>query len=594
MIGLLWAGVVSAGSVQGTITDADGGPLESAVVVVYDQRFGYAYVETNDDGAYVIEGLPANPYRVRVLSAYEDNAVEAWLPGGLLDVCAAEVVDLGEDDLVMGLDIRMEEGGVITGTLVDSAGQPVAGIDVAARTTAAVQVADDRYATTDEDGHFTILGLPPDEGADGTFAIAVDGDGFPGQYLGPGYEPEDAASWTVEPSQQVDTGRHTLLDGIVVRGTVRGPDGPADGVAVYAYAASQVVSTVSEDGAYEALGLPPGDVIVWASGDGYATTYHPAGDRPSEAEVVPVPDEGGIVDGLDVDMPFESRMVGVIQGGDGDLTEVSVLAYNDTKTVGIGDAVDSDGSFVLGGLHEGQYTLYVWGSDVGLVDDYLLDDAGSEQVIEVPFEGDSATVVVELPLGASVSGTVVDKYSSTQVYGATVVVEGLATGTYEAVATDHDGAYALVGLPADHYTIHVYYDAYCPSDPDWVEVYYPDATWEGLSEVVLLGEGQVFEWHASVAPDGDHDGMDDVWEAVNGLDPTVDDGALDADGDGYTNLEEYLQGTDPRQLTGPPGGGCGCGVGGAGLGLVGLPVIVVVVFRRRGCYLVPRTPGAGT
>ncbi len=52
---------------------------------------------------------------------------------------------------------------------------------------------------------------------------------------------------------------------------------------------------------------------------------------------------------------------------------------------------------------------------------------------------------------------------------------------------------------------------------------------------------------AGEAPDdGDHDGMPDAWETEHGLDPAdAADGAADADGDGYTNIEEYLNATDP-------------------------------------------------
>jgi pectate lyase len=48
--------------------------------------------------------------------------------------------------------------------------------------------------------------------------------------------------------------------------------------------------------------------------------------------------------------------------------------------------------------------------------------------------------------------------------------------------------------------------------------------------------------------DGDHDGMPDAWEAKYGLNPKdPSDGAKDKDGDGYTNLEEYLNNTDPTK-----------------------------------------------
>jgi len=47
--------------------------------------------------------------------------------------------------------------------------------------------------------------------------------------------------------------------------------------------------------------------------------------------------------------------------------------------------------------------------------------------------------------------------------------------------------------------------------------------------------------------DRDKDGMPDEWETLNGFNPKdASDGPRDADGDVYTNLEEYLNGTDPQ------------------------------------------------
>jgi len=47
--------------------------------------------------------------------------------------------------------------------------------------------------------------------------------------------------------------------------------------------------------------------------------------------------------------------------------------------------------------------------------------------------------------------------------------------------------------------------------------------------------------------DTDNDGMPDGWEKDNGLNPTVNDALLDGDGDGYSNLREFLAGSDPNQ-----------------------------------------------
>lgn len=49
--------------------------------------------------------------------------------------------------------------------------------------------------------------------------------------------------------------------------------------------------------------------------------------------------------------------------------------------------------------------------------------------------------------------------------------------------------------------------------------------------------------------DSDGDGMPDPWEKKHGLNPTdPSDAAKDLDGDGYTNIEEFINGTDPTEF----------------------------------------------
>lgn len=62
--------------------------------------------------------------------------------------------------------------------------------------------------------------------------------------------------------------------------------------------------------------------------------------------------------------------------------------------------------------------------------------------------------------------------------------------------------------------------------------------------------------YATPAPatDSDNDGMPDNWETSHGLNNNTNDSALDANGDGYTNIEEYLNAlaNDPPIATNPP------------------------------------------
>lgn len=73
---------------------------------------------------------------------------------------------------------------------------------------------------------------------------------------------------------------------------------------------------------------------------------------------------------------------------------------------------------------------------------------------------------------------------------------------------------------------------------------------------IINNPSDVGGWPAIVsgtAPtDTDHDGMPDQWETARNLNPNSDDSAADRNNDGYTNLEEYLNGLVAGDVTTPP------------------------------------------
>jgi pectate lyase len=75
-------------------------------------------------------------------------------------------------------------------------------------------------------------------------------------------------------------------------------------------------------------------------------------------------------------------------------------------------------------------------------------------------------------------------------------------------------------------------------------------SYEGGGKGIIDSPQTVGGWpelQATAAPlDSDADGMPDAWETRFGLDPHLaSDNSQDRDQDGYSNLEEYLNGTDP-------------------------------------------------
>ncbi len=62
--------------------------------------------------------------------------------------------------------------------------------------------------------------------------------------------------------------------------------------------------------------------------------------------------------------------------------------------------------------------------------------------------------------------------------------------------------------------------------------------------LVYLGPPDSLPGTGESITDTDGDGMDDAWE-LSVFGSLLPDGTTDADGDGWTNLEEYHAGSDP-------------------------------------------------
>jgi MYXO-CTERM domain-containing protein len=547
-------------------------------VYVVDHRLAYGTTATADDGTWRMDELPAGRFRVWALPGDDMDSVGRIYPDAW-SFCSGEVVILEDNEDREGLGFALEGGGHIRGTLVDGTGAPVPGAAIRAEGATDRVLGMARDTTTGADGTFELVGLDSSDGGESSWTLRFKADGWPDQYLGETYLDDESTLVSLGREDTVSLDASVLLDGIVVTGTVEGPGGPVDGAEMIVYSAGQVESAVTgPDGVFEVLGLPPGDVLLWGGADGHALTYLGGGGSPGDSRSVP--EEGEVGEGFDLYLPAESRLVGQIEDDSGrDLSGVTLLAYHESMRSGLGDEVDANGEFQVGRLHGEGYHLYVYAAQEGYLDDFVRGTDGEPVLYELEPEADSDPISVSLPRGSSLSGTVRRADSEGAVYGASVVLQPEDGDIrVRVVTTERDGTWEVKGLQAGTWRVRAQYDPICLEDGGFAIQWWEDARSLEDSETLDLGAGDTQAGvDFDLSEDNDFDGMADEWEREHGLDPERDDAEEDADGDGFTNLQEYLDDTDPNESEKR---GCGCTTHRSG-GWFGLSWLAVIASRRR-------------
>lgn len=165
----------------------------------------------------------------------------------------------------------------------------------------------------------------------------------------------------------------------------------------------------------------------------------------------------------------------------------------------------------------------------------------------------------------TISGTITEEGGSNPV--ANRIIRATNGPQVIETQTDDNGDYMIVGALSGDYTISM-----------------PGATLSnGTNPVTVSGAdvtGADFDAQLEDA-DATADGLDDPWEYKFFGDITSTDGTGDADGDGKSDLQEYLDGTNPTIANASSGGGCGPIGGEVALALVALLAVARVLRRRR-------------
>ena len=159
--------------IQGRVIAADtGNPLRGALVQVTASEVQVRRAATTDaEGRYEVDALPAARYSLSVSKGgyvtLQFGQQRPFEQGRTLELSDAQVVDR--------IDFALPRGGVITGRIVDSFGDPIAGVRVDARRYQYLPGGQRQLVpavfgaiASDDRGHYRIYGLMP-----GTYVVAA-------------------------------------------------------------------------------------------------------------------------------------------------------------------------------------------------------------------------------------------------------------------------------------------------------------------------------------------------------------------------------------------------------------------------------------
>lgn len=480
---LLAVGVLAApahadpASLSGTITAADtGNPLAGCVDVYGASDYSWAGSACADaTGQWTVDGLQSGVgYKVQAQSS-EGMYLSEW---------AQDAQDFGAATSYTApavVDIALEPGARLEGTLTKADGSPAAWANVAA--VVPTTRADVGWGWADETGHWSML-VPA-----GDYKVRF--DAWPSTQWAFGKESFDTADTVAAPVGETTTVNDQLLPQGVVAGAVRSDatGDPIEGACVQVFSASATADPsmsagsactdaagsysidISTPGPYVAeFSDPQGRYAGEYTGDvserADATSFEVA--RGATTTVSASLATGAVITGLAVDAktdePVADACPSAYVGNAGEWVRWQVT-----------ECSGSDGRFTVRGLQAGSFALHLgtgWHATHASTWAFKADSQVTADLITVSTGEEKAIRNVKLDPSGTVSGRVTDQYGQ-PVAGAWVNLDGFYPGRagpgegQNTARTDADGRYTIFGVPPGDYKPFVYADYAGDLAPEW-------------------------------------------------------------------------------------------------------------------------------
>lgn len=486
------------GQISGHVTGAGAGSLEGISVMAVASTF-YSYTAFTDAGGdYVIRGLPSGSYKLQFFSDGAGNWVGEWYDNQSTE-SAAQSVTVTAPNAVTGKNAELASGATISGTVTaEDAPAGLSGVEVYAESTT-TDVSSRGF--TDGDGEYSVEGLPA-----GSYVVSFQPpylDHHYGEYYDDVQNYDQAQPVAVAALATVSGIDASLGLGATLSGTVTGgyPAGPAEGVQVsmtelggYSTVAS---ASTDADGAYEVVGIPPGQYTLQFTPPFEATTMVGEywNNSPTLAGATAITTTAGqVLTGYDTQLELPGYISGNIKGpGNVNLAGafISVQPVDGSSGPGAFGLTDGSGNYQVGGLRAGQYRVYLSPPSTSptLVGEYWNDtfEYDAATLITVTPASVTANVNAVLVAGGSMSGNVKGP-GNVNLAGATVSWSRNGCDCGDGTETDANGNWSVSGLTPGNYTIRFY----GPEGSSYISEYYNDSlTLAGATQVVVTSGGSV-------------------------------------------------------------------------------------------------------
>ncbi|HLC05478.1 MAG TPA: carboxypeptidase regulatory-like domain-containing protein [Anaerolineales bacterium] len=500
-LALLGVHNVTAQSGTGSISGQILGPDSSAIADAQVCALPFATLDyqapaqwedcdlTDSGGSFLIEGLTSGDYRIQANAV--GWAIELYDSASAWD--GAQPVSVAEGETTGGIDLILEEGGTITGTVMNYLGNPLRGL----RTCVEPLYFGGKWpcVLTDPNGVYTTPAM-----ASTVYDVLLrdQATGWDSEWYDDSYWFSGATHLEVNAGQVVSDIDFTLVPGGTISGVVYQTDGitPIEGAAIQGGGGLGGAWTCSDSNGRFAFG----SVSFWTestlragvgfdcAATGYALEHWQESPWGNNRTVVVLNETTPVYDIIVFTLDRAGSISGAVLDGVGQPIQGAQVCANVYETNGGGacERSQADGTYIFDALPAGGYRVEASAS--GWAREFYSGtyDWSAAARVTVVADGTSTGIDFTLEPGGRVSGTVYEADGVTPIANMSVNLQGQGYG--EGACTDASGHFSFDNVPyGTEFRARAappWGGNWCGGSSDYIQEYWHETPYE--DEAVLL------------------------------------------------------------------------------------------------------------